>query len=179
MPPKMRFRFRKSVPVIPGLLNATVSRRGVSVNGRLGIFSRSWGTRGRSTTIDMPGTSGLFWRREDRRRKQRGKDAFETAFLERQASERRSLRAGNVLFVLMAAVLAGRLYLHPFSDCATTGHPGLMLLALIGTLYGGWRLARGSSPAMAGFGGLALVVPLALVAWFAYGALIASSVVCR
>jgi hypothetical protein len=65
----MNFRFRKSLTIIPGILKWTVSKKSTSLNLNLGIFSRSWGTRGTTTTLDMPGTSGIFWRSEKRRRK--------------------------------------------------------------------------------------------------------------
>lgn len=65
----MNFRFRKSFTIIPGILKWTVSKKSTSLNLNLGIFSRSWGTRGKTTTLDMPGTSGIFWRKEERRKK--------------------------------------------------------------------------------------------------------------
>lgn len=178
MAPRMRFRFRKSVNLLPGLLKLTVSRRGVSLNGRLGIFSRSWGTRGRSTTIDMPGTAGIFWRREDRRKAIRGADEFETAFLRRRARERLWRRAGTIALVLLGLVLAARLWLHPFADCSTEGRPGVTLLVLLGSLYGGWRAAVRSSPRLAGPLGLALAFALVPVGWWLYGAFIAGALTC-
>jgi len=63
----LHFRFRKSFTLIPGVLHWTVSKRGASLNLHLLIYSKSWGTGGRrTTTIDMPGTTGMFWRKQQK-----------------------------------------------------------------------------------------------------------------
>lgn len=174
----MRFRFRKSVALWPGHLNATVSRRGVSLNGRLGIFSRSWGTRGRSTTIDMPGTSGIFWRREDRRRKPRGGCDTETAFLRREARERRWSAVGRLLLGMAALTLAGRAYLpNLVQDCQ---HEGTLwrlgvTVALMAGCYAG---ARSLLPSLRGAGSLPLAGVCGAGGWWLYGVLVAGTLTC-
>lgn len=178
MPPQMRFRFRKSLTLWPGHLKATVSRRGVSLNGRVGIFSRSWGTRGRSTTIDMPGTSGIFWRREDRRRKLRGADAMETAFLRREQAQRRWARAGTVVCALACVVLAGRAYLVPLARGCDNQGTGIRLLILLGLVIGAYAGLRALWPALRGPGSLLAAAGAGALGWWLYGLLVAGSVVC-
>lgn len=175
----MRFRFRKSVALWPGHLNATVSRRGVSLNGRLGIFSRSWGTRGRSTTIDMPGTSGIFWRREDRRRKIRGADAMETAFLRRRAAERRWRAAGALVVGLAVLLLVGRAYLRPLEDCVREGGTGTRLMIVLALTVGAYAGARSLWPALRGAGTLVAAAGAGALGWWLYGLLVAGTLVCR
>lgn len=68
MAPRMRFRFRKSFNIFGKFLGWTVSKKGVSLNMKLGPLSKSWGTRGRTTTIDAPGEYGMFWRKQESRK---------------------------------------------------------------------------------------------------------------
>src|ERR1035438_9319626 len=63
----MHMRFRKQFPILGHFLKWTISKRGISINAHAGIFSRSWGTRGNTETIDAPGHFGLYWRKQSRR----------------------------------------------------------------------------------------------------------------
>lgn len=62
------FRFRKSLRLSKHF-RLTFTKRGVSLNLRLGHFSRSWGTQGNRTTLDAPGRMGLSWQKEEKRSK--------------------------------------------------------------------------------------------------------------
>lgn len=61
-----RMQFRKSFRITKNL-RLTVSKRGISLNFKMGPLSKSWGTRENRTTIDAPGTFGFSWQK--RRRK--------------------------------------------------------------------------------------------------------------
>lgn len=118
----MNFRFRKSLTIIPGVLRWTVSKKSTSLNLNLGIFSKSWGTRGSTTTIDAPGTTGIFWRRE-KRRGAGGKQ------LGHEASRHQAQSAGIGLFAL--AMIAQALIYWGWSAASCSGPAHLHALVLV------------------------------------------------
>lgn len=66
----MPLTFRKSIPIVPGILFLNVNRRSWSISVRLGPLHRTWSTTGRDTTsFDLPGPLG--YRTTRRRRNQR------------------------------------------------------------------------------------------------------------
>ncbi|WP_217924422.1 hypothetical protein [Miltoncostaea oceani] len=125
---RTRFRFRKTFPLLGRLLTGTVSRRGVSLNLRLGLFSRSWGTRGTTTTIDVPATSGIFFRKEERRRKPPS-DPLERELHEAEVRRRRWRRVWICLLWLTALIGLGRYGIEALGGCAGLG--GLVRLAIL------------------------------------------------
>lgn len=131
----MRFRFRKSFPLLGHFLKWTVSKRGVSVNAHAGPVSKSWGTRGTSTTVDAPGKMGFFWRKQSSRshHEEHG----------HSASTRVSGHAWKFaafLIIVEAIIELVHIYVHPLSDCSTSGSPLttliILLLVQFGILYG-------------------------------------------
>jgi hypothetical protein len=116
----MKFRFRKSLTIIPGVLKWTVSKKSTSLNLNLGLFSRSWGTRGTTTTLDLPGTSGLFFRSEKRR--SRGAQGVE------HAAPRQP--AGLALF--FAFMLVQGLVYWAWASASCSGSIGRSLVFLLG-----------------------------------------------
>jgi hypothetical protein len=165
----MSFRFRKSFKIIPGVLHWTISKKGVSLNLNLGIYSKSWGTGGRrTTTIDMPGTTGMFWRKQQTVKKD-PEDADE-GFLHLIQ-----------LLVIWGGLLFGLARLHLTgitADCHLGGHPHIVLaLMLAGELGLVWFLWRSWAP-LKGFLGLLLVIGLAYIQWKLYGHLVAPDLHC-
>lgn len=61
-----KMQFRKSFR-ISRHLRFTISKRGMSLNFRMGPVSKSWGTRENRTTIDAPGAFGFSWERRTRK----------------------------------------------------------------------------------------------------------------
>lgn len=116
MAKRMPFRFHKSFPLLGRFIQGTVSKKGVSLNMRMGPLSKSWGTgRRRSTTLDMPGTSGIFWR------SQRRASSEEAA----QDSRQFWLFASLMIWFFSALVLTGRMLL---ADSYSTA--GLVIILL-------------------------------------------------
>lgn len=64
----LRYRFRKKVPIIPGLFHANLSRSGISWSLTLGRFTRTWGHGRVTTSLDTPGPGGFTTSRRSRRR---------------------------------------------------------------------------------------------------------------
>lgn len=63
----MPFTFRRTIPVIPGLLYLNLNRRSHSWTLRLGPVHRTWSSTGRTTdSVDLPGP--VNWRRSRRTR---------------------------------------------------------------------------------------------------------------
>lgn len=53
------FRFRRSIPIIPGFLYWNINARSMSLTGRAGPVSRTWSSTGRRTTnVNLPGRGG-------------------------------------------------------------------------------------------------------------------------
>lgn len=171
----MNFRFRKTFPILGKFLGFTISKKGFSINFRAGVFSKSIGTLRNVTTIDLPGTSGIFFRKERRRRRRpRPGDPY-LAELERR---RAWGRAAAVIIGLSAAISLARINLHPIGGCELTGHPNLTLAALVALQLGAHAAIK---PTLAKRG-LLLVLATCAVAWVAhvwlFGALIAPSIHC-
>jgi hypothetical protein len=120
----MNFRFRKSFTIIPGILRWTVSKKSTSLNLNLGLFSKSWGTRGTTTTIDAPGTTGIFWRREHRRG---GRGAAKQLGHE---SVQRDERAGIGLFALALIVQGVAYWAWSAASCTGPAHSHALVFVL-------------------------------------------------
>ena len=150
----MHFRFRKSFDIIPGLLRWTVSKRGASLNLHLGFYSKSWGTGGRrTTTIDMPGTTGMFWRKQERV-KEDPNDADEGF--------------GHLVQLLLiwggALVAVVRFWLDSHGH-TVSGHPYRWIGGLlVGELIVFWMLWRTWRP-LAGWLGVLLAALVAYLQW--------------
>ena len=119
-------RFRKSFPLAGHFLHWTISKNGISLNAHLGPVSRSWGTRGNTSTIDAPGHIGLFWRKQTRRTHtqhdiphDRGSGWFHLAL---------------GFAALETVVEAFHIWVHPFSNVTVSGQPLLFLAVLSGLL---------------------------------------------
>lgn len=112
----MKFRFRKSFSIIPGILRWTVSKRGTSLNLNLGIFSKSWGTRQNTTTLDMPGTSGIFWRKE-----QRKSQAKKSVGVDHDDDSPRLVQPASLKLFVVALIVQALVYLsvHAAGGCDT------------------------------------------------------------
>lgn len=63
----MPVTFRKSIPLIPGLLFLNINRRSWSISLRLGPVHRTWGSKATTTSMDFPGPLG--YRHVTRRRR--------------------------------------------------------------------------------------------------------------
>jgi hypothetical protein len=126
----MHWRFRKSFPIIGHFLHVTVSKKGVSLNLHAGLLSRSWGTRGNTTSVDAPGHFGLYFRKQTRR--PQGREHRDEALSVRH--EHRWLHLSLALALLCALVEAWHVWVHPFSDMRITGHPLRDLVLLTGLL---------------------------------------------
>lgn len=126
----MHLRFRKSFPIVGHLLHLTVSRHGVSLNLHAGLFSRSWGTRYATTTIDAPGHFGLYWRKQAAHTQHRPHEIAEARH------EHHWLHLTLALAFLAGAVEAIHIWVHPFSQTQVVGHPLTTLLLLMGALIG-------------------------------------------
>jgi hypothetical protein len=175
------FRFRKSFRIMPGV-KGTISRRGASINFHSGLVSKSFGTRRNTTTVDVPGVHGAFWRSEHGH----GHHAHGRASAEQRQWEHeqgklhRRAHLVHGLMALSALILAGRLFLPAlFERCVRHGAALPLLIVVIvvpwvAIAYGSKHVGMLRSP-------LALIacVVLAWVQWKAYGALIASEMVCR
>jgi len=124
---KMHLRFRHSFPLVGHFLHFTVSKKGVSLNAHAGFFSKSWGTRGNTTTVDAPGHLGLFWRKQSKRTHA---SADEVA----TKHEHKWFHLSLALVVLVAIVEAWHIWVHPFSKVVIVGQPLNTLLILTGAL---------------------------------------------
>jgi hypothetical protein len=165
----LNFRFRKSFNIIPGILRWTISKRGASLNLNLGIYSKSWGTGGRrTTTVDLPGTSGIFWRKQEKV-KEDPNDADEGFAHLLQ------------LLLIWGGFIVGLVRLYASSlgkGCQLSGHPywllGGMLLVELGFFWMLWRTWR----LFSGILGLPLAILAAYLQWKVYGHLITPHVLC-
>ena len=169
----MNFRFRKSIPIIGKLLRFTVSKKGVSLNLRLGWLSKSWGTRGTSTTLDMPGTSGMFFRKE-RRRSAKKLDPAAAALLRRQRSAQAGQILGAIIIAVVALVELGRLHIHIGESCTLGGHPHITLGVLVAAQITVLRALRQKGVLLV----FAATVAVAVVQWKLFGALAMPNVHC-
>jgi hypothetical protein len=134
---RMHLRFRHRFPLIGHFLHWTLSRHGVSLNAHLGPFSRSWGTQAKTTTIDVPGHLGFFWRKQARR----GSGTRRPRLSSEEQQALAAAHAGNAwthvvvgLAFLEAAVEAIHIWVHPFSQAAVSGNPLFTLVVLTGGL---------------------------------------------
>jgi hypothetical protein len=125
----MHLRFRHRFPLAGHFLHWTLSRHGVSLNMHVGLFSRSWGTQGNTTTVDAPGHLGFFWRKQTRKRRRRLSEEEISAH-----AAGRWTHLAVALVLLEAVVEAVHIWLHPFSDVVVSGSPLLVLLLLSGGL---------------------------------------------
>lgn len=175
MAPRTRFRFRKSVPLLGRFLTGTISRRSVSLNLRLGIFSRSWGTRGRTTTLDVPGTSGLFFRKEERRRKPR--DPAEREALAELSRRRRWKLVIWLGIILTALTGLARYGLEAIDGCGSwTGLTPLAILIGLEAALIAWLWGKGD--AMRGPLIILVLLALGFLQWKAHGMWISPPDVC-
>lgn len=175
----MRFRFRKSFTIIPKVLHWTVSKKGASLNLRLGPYSKSWGTRGNSSTLDMPGTSGIFWRKQTSRKKRKaGDEELEAAAagFHPWAEGKRWLLGGVILFAAVGYIQLG---VHPLQTCALHGHPFIWwtVAVVLITIISSW-LQRKASWFHSSGGALILLVPVAVSLIWLWNHLVASSQIC-
>jgi hypothetical protein len=167
----MNFRFRKSFSLLPGL-RGTISKKGVSLNFRAGLFSKSWGTRGTSTTIDMPGTAGFFWREERRRRKMTDEERQEAS---------RKFWSGLVYLLLAVQVVFGLLWIYApqwFSDCSPSGSPLISHLIYSVVLFAGYAVAGRRLRLLRGPLGVILALAAFYVQWKFLGAVISPKLGC-
>lgn len=165
----MRFRFRKTFRIIPGILTWTASKRGLSLNLNLGIYSKSWGTGGRrTTTLDVPGTSGIFWRKQEKVKDDPDDpDEGFSHFLQ--------------LLVIWGGFWFGlaRLHFERLADgCQLEGHPHWWLLGMLGAqllvfwvLWNTFRWTKGPL-------GLVLVAAAAYLQWKIFGNYVLTSLDC-
>lgn len=159
--------------LIPGLLSWTLNKKSVSLNGRLGPLSRSWGTRGTTTTLDMPGKLFSFRKEERRRKRKRAEQEIE----QDSGSLSRLFAIGCLLLVALVNVLRIG-YDQLFYDCSESSNPwitlGLMSLVGLIILLGLWSQVK----FLRGFlfvviGGLA-----AAGMWYGYDQFISSAMNC-
>lgn len=164
-------RFRKSFPILGKFLQATISKRGLSLNLHLGPLSKSWGTGGRrSTTVDMPGTSGLFWQK-------RGSHQDDDDAVGEPGAGWRFL--GKTVLVGVALVEAARLWVRVGRNCDPAGGLGWRYLTL--TLAGLALLwfASSLSPRLRGVLYFLLALGIGYLSWKVYGGWISPSMRCR
>lgn len=161
----MSFRFRKSFNIIPGLLRWTISKKGASLNLHLGIYSKSLGTGGRRTrTIDVPGTTGIFFRKQTREKQDPDDpdDGF-GHFLQ-------------ILTILISAIVGYiKINIHT-GNCHLAGHPNIVMGAIVGgeiALF--WFLWRKWDP-LRGFLGFLLVIAATYLQWKLIGAWISPNI---
>lgn len=153
----LRTRFRKSFTIIPGILKWTISKKGTSLNFNLGPFSKTWGTRGNTTTIDAPGAFGLSWRKEERKG-QNGEKGHQA-----DGSHPLWLTGSVVVILLHLLVGLARIYIHPLATCAREGSPfvtWVLICAAEAVLVG---LIWGLVPRLRGF--LVFLMVLTLASW--------------
>lgn len=161
--------FRKSFPIIPGILKFTVSKRGVSLNLHLGFYSRSWGTVENRTTVDLPGHMGLGLQKVDRHGKHHHGEPEQ-----HEGSRDLSL----ALIFLTGIVLLARVYLHPLSHCTRTGHPLALVLVIVGITYIGYLYLWHELPKLRGMLFVGLALALCYADWWLYAHMVASSIHC-
>jgi hypothetical protein len=135
-------------------------------------MSKSWGTRGTSTTVDMPGTSGMFWRREQRRHKL---DPAQAEQQRRRFFMQMAQLTGLAVIVVQALVELARLHVH-FGDqvCRLDGHPHIVLGVLVLGQVVALRCLRHQRAVVC----LIATVLVAFVAWKLFGAWAMPSVHC-
>jgi hypothetical protein len=130
----MHLRFRHRFPLMGHFLHWTVSRHGVSLNAHVGLFSRSWGTQAKTTTVDMPGHLGFFWRKQSRRRPRSHISDEDRQLLAAAHAGNRWTHVAVALAVLEALVEAIHIWVHPFSNVVISGQPLFILVVLSGAL---------------------------------------------
>lgn len=132
----MHLRFRKSFPIIPKVLYFTLSKKSVSMQLRLGPFSKSWGSKEDSFAIDAPGELGLGMKKRSRHKHDP----------DGPKRHRPSRVLAHLVLITLALALFARLYYHLLTDCSLSGHPGITLLVLSVVMIGGfeilWRAAE-------------------------------------
>ncbi len=174
---KMNFRFRKSFPIVPGILRFTISKKGWSVNLNLGIFSKSWGNIRQTTTLDMPGTTGIFWRKEQSTKKSHEEKA-QSKVIHSKAHKQIFILS---LWVTLLAWGVGlwQIYIHPFSNCKVEGSPATTFSIFIAIqavlfvmLFRGMKVARG-------IGGVIVIGIFCLIQWQLFGHFISPNLNCR
>ena len=152
----MAFRFRKSFDIIPGLLRWTISKRGASLNLHLGIYSKSWGSGGRRTrTIDIPGTSGIFFRKQTRVKED--PDDPDEGF---------SHLVQLLLIIGTALISYGRVRFEGHSS----GHPYILVTLIFGVGFGALWLLWRQWDILRGFLGILLALVIVYLQWKATGA---------
>lgn len=179
MAPRMRFRFRKRIPLLGRFLSATVSKKGVSLNLRAGPLSKSWGTRGKTTTLDMPGTSGMFWRKEEGRR--RTPPGADDQALAEGADQYRPWAGGQtlLLLVLLGAGTLGVAWtlLHPLADCEPSGATWRWALLVGAVTLPATSLQKRVSP-LHGAGAVVLAAVALWALWQGWGQWISPAMHC-
>jgi hypothetical protein len=174
----MHFRFRKSFDIFGRILRWTVSKRGVSLNFHLGPFSKSWGTRQNTTTMDIPGTSGMFLRKE--KRKHHSSDPDVRDYEHHQAHRKHITVAIGFFFAVELVAELIRLNVHLGGEsCTLSGHANLILLVSHALVLGTFLALRSQIRLLQGFCGLLLILGLCYLQWRLFGSIVGGHIHCH
>jgi hypothetical protein len=174
---KMNFRFRKTFPILGKFLHWTVSKKGISLNLHLGPLSRSWGTRGKTTTIDAPGHFGLFWRKQETHSR-RHQPEYVAEYAHTQARQHLWRWLITVVIVIQTMAELVRANVH-FQSCRITGHPNIEILIMVAIEVGLLTLLWSSVAKIRNFFGFILVCVAVYFHWKLVGTILPGHIHCH